>query len=408
MHDKPPPDLSLQHATLAGPIGPVVIVLTVLGIAGVAVGYFLGAARDDGLRYFFHAYLVNYSFFLSISLGALFFVALHHVTRAGWSVTVRRLAEFLAANIPLLAVLFLPILIPMLLGNQSLYDWTNPEVVRQSELVQHKTPYLNVPFFAVRAVLYFVLWWLVVRYFFTRSLQQDESGDPGLTTRMERLSGPALILFAVTVTFAAFDWLMSLEPTWFSTIFGVYFFGGAAVGALGAIILAAASLQSAGRLTAAVTTEHYHDLGKLLLGFVIFWGYIAFSQYMLIWYANIPEETMWYLERQTGSWLAVSLALWLGHLILPFFGLLPRAVKRRPMFLAYWATWLLAFHWLDLYWLVMPNLSTERLPFGLLDVSLLVGLGSLYVAGVLTAMGRRALIPVRDPRLGESLAFENV
>jgi hypothetical protein len=408
MHDKAPPELNREQLTAADMGGPAALFLGAAGIVCLAVGWTLGAVRNDGLRYFYHAYLVNYCFYLSIALGSLFFVALHHVTRAGWSVAVRRLAEFLAADMVLLAVLFLPILVPMLFGNQSLYPWTDPAVVSRSEPLQHKASYLNVPFFAVRCALYFAFWWAMSRFFFIRSLKQDQSGDPRLTTQMERVSGPALLLFALTVTFASFDWLMSLQPTWFSTIFGVYFFSGAAVGALGAIILAAVALRSIGRLTSAMTAEHYHDLGKLLLGFVIFWGYIAFSQWMLIWYANLPEETNWYLPRQTGPWFWVSAALWIGNLALPFFGLLSRRVKRRPALLAFWAAWLLAFHWLDLYWLVMPNVSVDSLPLGPLDLALLAGLGCLYLAGVLHTIGHHALIPIQDPRLAESLAFENV
>lgn len=407
MHDKPLPDLGNERTTLGRAASYVAAGLATLGLVGLAVALVLGWLRADGLRYFFHAYLVSYTFYLSISLGALFLVVLHHATRAGWSVTIRRLAEILAGNMPLLALLFLPVLIPIMLGNHSLYEWTNPAVVGHSALLEHKTPYLNVAFFTARAVLYFAVWWLLARFYFVRSLEQDASGDPALTIQMERASGPALLMFAVTLTFASFDWLMSLEPAWFSSIFGVYYFSGAAVGALATIILIAALLQASGRLTATITIEHYHDLGKLLLGFVIFWGYIAFSQYMLIWYANVPEETVWYLERQSGAWAAVSLALLFGHLIIPFFGLLSRQAKRRTWILAFWAAWLLAFHWLDLSWLVMPSLDAPGLSFGLIDICLILSLGSLYLAGLLVVAGQRSLIPLRDPRLPEALAFEN-
>jgi hypothetical protein len=401
------PDLGSERTTLGARTRPVAVALAIVGLAGLAVGAGLGWRQGDGWAYFFHAYLVSYAFFLSISLGGLFFVALHHVTRAGWSVTIRRLAELLAATMPLLAVLFLPILVPILLGSSTLYVWNNPEVVRASEVLQHKAGYFGLTFFTVRAVLYFAVWWLLARFFLARSRQQDESGDPALTIQMERASPVALLLFAVTVTFASFDWLMSLEPTWFSSIFGVYYFAGTTLGALGTIILAAVALQACGRLSLTITTEHYHDLGKLLLGFIIFWGYIAFSQYMLIWYANLPEETTWYHARQTGPWAVVSLALLFGQLILPFFGLLSRTVKRRPRLLAFWAVWTLAFHWLDMYWLVMPGLSPDRVPFGVIDVSLLAGLGGLYLAGLIALAGQHSLIPLGDPRLPESLAFEN-
>ena len=400
-------DLSGQRTTLSPTASGKAKVLGAVGIAALAAGFALGLAQRDGLRYFFHAYLVNFAYFLSISLGALFFVALHHVSRAGWSVAVRRLAEIFLGNLVLLALLFLPILLAMVAGNHSLYRWTDPQQVAASELLRHKAPWLNVWFFAVRAVFYFVAWTLLARFFFRRSLEQDRSGDPRLTLQMERGSGPALLVFAGTLTFAAFDWLMSLEPTWFSTIFGVYYFSGAAVGFLAALVLAALAVQKSGRLTGTITTEHYHDLGKLLFGFVVWWGYIAFSQYMLIWYGNIPEETVYYLKRQTGPWAIVSIVLLFGHLLIPFLGLLSREVKRRRLLLGFWAVWLLVFHWLDMYWLVMPNLDAERLPLGPIDLCLLVGIGGLYLAGVLTAAGDRPLVPLKDPRLGESLAFEN-
>jgi hypothetical protein len=379
----------------------------VIGVVGLAVSLVLGLMRDDRLQYFLHSYLLNYCYFLSISLGALFFVALQHATRAGWSVTVRRLAEVLAGNTGCLAILFLPILVQPLLGEANLFRWADAGSVAGDELLQHKAPYLNPTFFAIRCVLYFAVWGLLARFFLLRSVEQDHSGDAALTVRMERLGPVALLLFACTVTFASFDWLMSLEPSWFSTIFGVYYFSGAVVGFLATIILLAALLQAAGRLNRSITIEHYHDLGKLLFAFVVFWGYIAFSQYMLIWYANIPEETTWYLVRQSGSWKWVSLLLLFGHLLIPFFGLLSRGVKRRKILLGFWAAWLLVAHWIDIYWLVMPSLEPGGAPLGPIDACCLLGIGGIYLAGLARTVGNRSLVPLADPRLEESLAFEN-
>jgi hypothetical protein len=209
------------------------------------------------------------------------------------------------------------------------------------------------------------------------------------------------------VSFAAIDWLMSLMPQWYSTIFGLYYFSGTTVGSLAAMIVLSMALQTRGRLTTSVTIEHYHDLGKLLLGFVIFWGYIAFSQYLLIWYADLPEETQWYLVRQSGPWRWVSLILLFGHLLIPFFGLLCREAKRRKAILAFWAVWLLVAHWIDLYWLVMPSLGPKGVPPGVIDLGCLVAIGGVWMAGLLWTAGRRSLVPLGDPRLAESLAFEN-
>jgi hypothetical protein len=376
------------------------------GAGLLAITALWGWLQHDSFRHFFFAYLVAFSFFLSISLGSLFFVAVQHLSRAGWSVTVRRTAEILSGTLPVMAILFLPIIVPVLLGSSSLYSWVSPSP--HDELLRHKLPYLNLPFFGLRCVVYFAVWGVLGRYFLLRSTEQDVSGDPRLTLRMERMSPLALILFAFTLTFAAFDWLMSLEPRWFSTIFGVYYFSGAVVGGLAAIILMAVLLQASGRLRYAITAEHYHDLGKLLFSFVIFWGYIAFSQYMLIWYANLPEEVVWYRVRNAGPWGITSLVLLFVHLLIPFFGMMSREVKRRRYWLAFWAVWLLASHWLDLYWLVMPTYHPAYPPVGLLDLGCLLGLGGLYVAAILRIAAGRALVPIKDPRLGESLAFENL
>ncbi len=291
------------------------------GVVVLVIALVLGLVGNDSLKYFWHAYLVSFCFYLSISLGGLFFVVLHHASRAGWSVCVRRVSEIVAANVLLMAVLFLPILLAAFFAGKSLYEWTDLAAIADEHtlhILEAKRGYLNLPFFTVRAILYFGVWGGLIWFFWRGSLRQDQSGDVGLSLRMERVSYPALIAFALTITFASFDWIMSLTPVWFSTIFGVYFFSGAAVGAMATIILLLIGLQATGRLTNAVTPEHYHELGKLLYGFIIFWGYMAFSQYMLIWYANMPEETVWYLPRQQYGWTAVSLDLAVWALVDPF------------------------------------------------------------------------------------------
>ncbi len=201
---------------------------------------------------------------------------------------------------------------------------------------------------------------------------------------------------------------MSLTPHWFSTAYGVYYFSGAAVAALSAVILLLIALQAHGQLVTTITTEHYHELGKLLFAFIVFWGYIAFSQYMLIWYANMPEETEWYMPRQEGGWLAVSLILLFGHLFIPFLGLISRHAKRNKKMLGFWAVWMLVVHWFDMLYLVGPATESPGVLFGLINACCLVGLGLLFLAGVLRLAGDRSLVPTKDPRLGESLGFENL
>ena len=326
----------------------------VIGLGGLAVGVLAG--WQSGWEVFFRSYLLNYCFFVSLALGALFFVLLHHLTRAGWSVSVRRLAEFVAATLPLLAVLFLPLLVPVVLGLEGVWEWTNKAAVAQDELLQHKQAYLNMPFFIVRVALCLVLWIWMARYYLKRSVEQDTTGDPNLTFRMQWWSGPAMLVYALTATVFAVDLLMSLNPHWYSTIFPVYVWSGSVVGFFALLGLLVYAIQRTGRLTRSVTIEHYHDIGKLAFGFVVFWAYIAYSQYMLMWYANVPEETVWYLPRQgDGWWIGVSLMLLFGHFLAPFLALLSRYPKRRPGLLVAGCVWLLMMHWLDLYYLVAPH-----------------------------------------------------
>lgn len=402
------PDRAGLRTSLEGSAVRWMVVFAFVGIVGLAAAGVLGHLRGDGWRYLSHSYLISFCFFASISLGGLFFVAVQHATRAGWSVTVRRLAEITGANMPVLGLLMLPVLLPVLAGSDVLYPWVNPKTVAADELLEHKSDWLNPQFFALRSVAYLVVWVLLGRFFLVRSLRQDASQDTAPTLAMERLSPAALILFALTISFASFDWLMSLMPTWYSTIYGVYYFGGSAVAIFAWLILAAMALQARGRVQGVINVEHYHDLGKFLFAFVIFWGYIAFSQYLLIWYANIPEETQWYLPRQQGQWTFVSLGLIVGHMFIPFLALLSRHVKRSKPLLAFWAVWLMAMHWIDLYWLVMPGLSPEVAPFSVIDVCCFVGIGGVWMAGWLQLAGDRPLVPLGDPRLHEALAFENV
>jgi hypothetical protein len=371
-----------------------------IGIAGLGLTWLLGQADHAQA---IHSYLVAFLFFLSLGLGGLFFVVLQFLVRAGWSVTVRRLAEHVMATLPIFAVLFIPIA----LGVHELYHWSHADAVAHDPILQHKAPYLDVGAFHLRAIAYFVVWSVIAVYYWRQSQRQDQMGAVSITRRLQVLSPLALIGYALTQTFASFDWLMSLDPHWFSTIFGVYFFAGSVVSILAVLILLAMALQRAGALRDLVTWEHFHDLGKLLLGFVVFWAYIAFSQFMLIWYANIPEETEFFAARWNTDWKGFSIFLAVGHFVLPFFFLLLRDVKRRRITLVAVSLWLLAMHYVDLYWLVMPNFHHEAPQLNPLDITALIGVGGVFLAVLANLMRRRPLIPVKDPRLAESLLFEN-
>ncbi|MFQ5790619.1 MAG: hypothetical protein ACE5JI_09115 [Acidobacteriota bacterium] len=371
-----------------------------VGIAGLVASYLLGRPESDQ---FWQSYLVSSLFFLSLGLGGLFFVLLQFVTRAGWSVVVRRQAEHVMGTVPLLALLFLP------LGTAltALYPWAGSDASTVDRLLLHRRPYLNVDFFSLRSLAYLLGWSALAWWFRRQSLRQDDTQDIAITRRLQTASAPAMLFFGLTVTFASFDWIMALDPHWYSTILGVYFFAGSAVAILAFLIIEVLWLQTAGLLLNIVSYEHFHDLGKLLFGFVAFWAYIAFSQFMLIWYGNIPEETSWYAHRLQHGWTTVSWGLAVGHFVLPFFFLLPRDVKRKRATLLIGAFWLLAMHYLDLYWLVMPNFHLDGFAPHLLDITTLAGVGGVFLGTLTVLLRRSALVPLGDPRLLESLSFEN-
>jgi hypothetical protein len=376
----------------------------VMAAAGLGAGALVALASPAARPQLWHSWLVAALFVLSVALGGLFFVLVHHATQAGWSVVVRRIAESAMATLPYLALLFAPALF---FGVGDLFHWSHADAVAADPLLTHKRPYLNVPFFALRAVLYFAVWSGLAVWFGKLSRLQDETGDHEITRRLRRASAPGLLLFALTVTFAAFDWLMSLDPHWYSTIFGVYFFSGSMVATFAFLALVMLAARRSGLLVEVVTVDHLHDLGKLLFAFVAFWAYIGFSQFFLIWYGNLPEETAYFARRLTGSWQAASILLAVGHFVVPFFFLLPRTIKRNGTALASAAGWLLVMHLLDLHWLVMPKLHPEGLAPSLLDGAALIGSIGVFLAAFGWSLRRQALVPLRDPRLPESLLFEN-
>jgi hypothetical protein len=372
--------------------------VALLGAVACAI---LGAANP---KQFFFSWLVSFLFFLSLALGALFFVLIQYATQGGWGIVLRRIGETTFATLPVMAVLFLPVL----LGLRDLYSWTVPGAAEHDALLRWKAPFLNVPFFLIRAALYFGAWCFIALSYYRVSRGQDATGDLAGSFRLRRFAGPAIIVLAVTQTFASIDWVMSLTPHWYSTIFGVYFFAGSFVGFIALLSVAATSMRGAGLLDDVISDEHLQDVGKLLFGFTAFWAYIAFSQYFLIWYPNLPEETIWYKARLEGSWRMISILLMAGHFGVPFFYLMGRAVKRRGPTLAVGGAWLLAMHYLDLYWQVMPTLHPEGLRPSALDVAAFLAVGGCFAAAAGWLMRRQALVPLRDPRLAESLAFENV
>ncbi|HBZ96757.1 MAG TPA: quinol:cytochrome C oxidoreductase [Phycisphaerales bacterium] len=420
-------DLSRDNLSLGSFGGAVFVVSGVIGLVGLGAAYGLrGIGGEDA---FMKSWMFAFLIVLAVALGALFFTILQHITKAGWSVTVRRLAEGIAANLSWLWILFLPIFVLVATGNGGqLFPWADQELAAHDYLIKKKKPYLNVTFWCVRAVVFFTVWAVIARFYFRLSRRQDASGDYRITNTMQWFAPLAMILYALSQTFASYDWIMSLQPKWFSTMFGVYFFAVSVTGFFSCVLVLVYCLQRAGRVREAITCEHYHDLGKLLFAFgVVFWAYIGFSQYMLIWYANIPIETSWFFPRQLGSWFWVSHILIFGHFVLPFLLLVSRWPKRLRGSIALIAGWMVLMLCVDVYWLVIPTVPEVALAqaetydqlvaavtpasigwqLNVVDFVLPVSMLSLLLSGTMFNLRRCSLVPISDPRLSESLSFEN-
>lgn len=369
-----------------------------------AIGAVLcGVSYMQGKQAFFASYLTAFCFFLALALGSFFFVLVQHLARSAWSVTIRRISETAAANLPWMLILF----IPVILGASELLPWYSPEVRANDHLVHLKQAYLNPTALYIRLAVYFGLWTAFSLFFLRTSRKQDETRDPALTTRMGRVSAGAAIVFALTQTFFAFDWIMSLDPHWFSTMFGVYFFAGSVVLQYCFLILISAYLRGKTGRKDIYRKDHFHDAGKLLFGHNVFWTYIAFGQFFLIWYANIPEETSFFQHRAVGSWKAVSLLLPWCHFAIPFLYLMSWHVKRNILAISAGAIWLMTMCYIDIYWLIQPNFHPAGATFGIGDVGSLLLVGGLFLFLFFRRLNGANLIPSGDPRLADCLSYDN-
>jgi hypothetical protein len=374
----------------------------VVGVAGLAVTA-LGAAAFDSRRALY-AYLVAFTYWLGIALGALILLGALHASNARWSVVIRRFVEHVPAVLPLFVVLF----VPLVLGRHQLFPWTTPDALdgELRRLVEHKRPYLNVPFFVARAAFYFLSWMVTAELLRRWSIRQDAAGGLTLTKWQRRLGAGSLPLLALTLSFAAFDWIMSIDPRFYSTIFGVYWFAGSFLSAFAVIAIAgAATRRDPTQFGSHMNADHFHAVGKFLLAFTAFWAYIAFSQFLLIWIANVPEEVPWLILRINGGWGTVAALLAAFQFVVPFFLLLSRDLKRNPRALAWASVWVLVVHWLDIYWLVMPHLDREGPHLSLWDLSAFVGVGGLAVAFTVLRMRGSLPVPARDPYIDDSLRY---
>jgi hypothetical protein len=348
---------------------------------------------------FFQSYLMGYMLVLGITLGCLAVAMIHQLSGGAWGVLIRRPIGAAVRVLPVLTLLFLPIA----LGMPHLYEWTHADVVARSEVLQHKHLYLNTPFFLLRAVLYFGVWNALSYFLNAWSLEQDRTGDARISRRMQRLSGAGLVAYGLTITFASFDWLMSLEPQWFSTIYGVLIMGGQGLSAMAFLIIAIVWLSGRPPLRGLVVPAYLHDLGNLLLAFVMLWAYFSFSQYLIIWSGNLPEEIAWYLHRLQTGWRAVGLALVVFHFVVPFCLLLSRRMKREGQLIVLVASLILLARLIDLFWLIAPEFHRDGIALSWLDVLLPLTLLSVWLGCFVWQLRGRAILPLHDPQFEETI-----
>ncbi len=373
-------------------LGKPALIIGILGLATSVAGLAMHA------ELFYSAYLTAWLFWLGIGLGGLFLTMLHHLTGSVWSVTLRRITETLAGTLPLLAVLFIPILFSI----HHLYEWSHPEALHDPILMK-KAAWLNPTFFTIRSIIYLAIWSFLAWRLRTISLEQDKGGTDEHKARLVRVSAPGMIIFALSISFAAFDWMMSLTPHWYSTIYGVYFGMGSIMSMFAFLILTVTWLQAKGALKGVITQEHRHDMGKLFFAFIILWAYMAFSQYFLIWYANIPEETILYRQRWVGSWKAISMVIVFGHFVLPFFTVISRPAKRNVKFMAFICLWMLLMHYVDLTWNIGPTFSPEGFHLSPWHISTMFGIGGMMIFLFLKTLAKHPIVPVGDPKLEASI-----
>jgi hypothetical protein len=408
-YDKDQIELPASWKTLPPTLFAVGLVLLVVsGVFSLLVQASDAPTNSQSFKFFTHSYLANFMFVLTIALGALFFILVQFAVRAGWSSSVRRIAELLMSTIPLLSALFVPIIVLLYANSDALYEWNVPENVHSSVIKEKiDVGYLTRNYFTLRAVIYFGLWSFMALWFYGLSRQQDESGDIQPSLTRQKWGGPCIMLFALSVSFAAFDWVMGIDADWYSTIFGVYIFAAGMMAFFATMILIGRLLQKAGKLGGLVNTEHYHDMGKFMFGFIMFWSYIAFSQLLLYWYANVPEETEWFKVRLNDGWQYLSYGLIPLHFAIPFLGTMSHHVRRHPTGLVFWAGWVVVAHWLDMTFLVMPNSG----PFQIVPMfgHLLGGIGMacILICFFLARASNVPLVAVRDPRLPEALTYAN-
>lgn len=392
----PTPEGEYIEANRFAPLSFLLALVGIIGLGLSVVGAFVNAKQ------FSFSWLFAFAFYFTMLAGCFFWIIVHHVVDAEWSVVVRRQLENLAMLLAVMALFFVPIVI----FRHHLYEWMNLKV-GVDPVLDSKRGYLNWHFFLTRSIFYFFFFITATLLFRRFSIRQDHDGNPAFTLKNRRLAFVALPLFGLSLTFGAYDWLLGLDYHWFSTMWGVYIFAGAAGSSMSLLVLVITALRKAGYLKETVTPEHYHIMGKWMLAFVIFWAYIGFSQYMLIWYANMPEETEYFIRRNTESWNALSLFLVIGRFFVPFVILLIQGLKRKPHRLCLIAGWIVFMQMVDLYIVILPALHGPGMLVSIWDFMPLLGMGATLAFVFLWIARKSSLFPNRDPRLLESLHIVN-
>ncbi len=382
--------------------------LAAFGGKALAVGLVGLAASLAGWRLapeiFYRAWLVGWVWILGVALGAVGIYLLHILSRGAWGLVIRRLLEAATGTLPVLALFSIPVLV----GLKSIYPWADATGVAHDELLRHRQPWMSVPFVTFRLVLYFAIWGGFSFALAGLSRKQDSAGDPAAIERkMQGLAGPGLVLHILAVSFFSFDFLMSVNAHWYSTIYGLYVLGGQAVSGMALVILAELLLSSRLPMSDVLQKRHVHDHGKLLLAFMMLWGYFAISQFLIIWSGDLPEEVGFFTDRFTGGWGAVAIGIVFLHFVLPFFLLLSRDLKRDVRKLSVIAALLLVMRWADLYWLAAPAFSPKQLSFHWLDLATPVAMGGLFLFAFTRRLAAHPLLPSKDPNLEAALQPES-
>ena len=364
------------------------------GLLATAAGLFLVSPNQ-----FYRSWLWSYLFVLGLASGSLAWLMVQYLTGGAWGVIIRRPAEAAARTLPLVLLLFVPIFI----GIRNLYPWSHSNLVMADEFLRHKQPYLNVPFFTVRALIYLGGWCFLAWFFRRWSAIEDREGGQIPRRKMGALAGPGLIFWGLAVTFMATDWVLSIDPRWYSTMYGLLMIAGQALSSMAFLIAVIVFLAAHKPMVDVVTPRHLHDLGKLMFALTMVWAYFSYSQFLIIWAGNLPDEIPWYLDRLRGGWQYVALALVIGHFALPFALLLSRDLKRNFKLLAGIAICVLFMRMVDLYWLVAPDFRKGRFGLSWMDITAPIGIGGIWLAYFLIQLGERPLMPPGDPHLIEAL-----